>query len=299
MTKPILFTLNFDPLPQKTFDVLIPYGSIKRKFTIVEGKNSGVSITGRRHRDIMGTGFSYSLRVEPNPNNRNDYDMLYEELKGSHDFHSITMPYSQGELVFDRMFLSSITDTFAGRARDMQIGATIPPNEWTGMNLDFEYTKLINVRPPQRNNPVKHTDHAMGVTVDGNTYRVLMPLNSISRTMTVVEGAGSGDSIDGERMRDILGSGFSYRMRFEPDPECPLDYDEFYQLMASSVESHVIKVPFSQGEHEFTVSVSSGEDTFMGYWQNDPKNPENKLRLWSGLSIDFEYIDPVLNYRKV
>ena len=117
------------------YRVRLVYGSLKRSFTITEGPNSGVAITGRNIRDIIGTSYSYSVEVEPDPAHPEDYDAMYELLTSPVDYHTIEMPYGQRTLVFEAMVTSG-TDSLGAN-----IGGV---KRWNGMTLNF------TAREPQR-----------------------------------------------------------------------------------------------------------------------------------------------------
>lgn len=117
------------------YDVCVIYGSLKRKFSILEGSNSGTAITGRSIRDIKGTVYSYEMEIEPNPDNRSDYDSFYEAISAPQDYHIVTFPYGQQTLTFEAM----ITD-----GSDGYFGVENSTNIWGNMQLTF------NAMEPQR-----------------------------------------------------------------------------------------------------------------------------------------------------
>lgn len=118
-----------------SYDVCVVYGTLKRKFSILEGSNSGTAITGRSIRDIKGTVYTYEMQIEPNPDNRTDYDSLYEVLSSPQDYHIVTFPYGQQTLTFEAMITDG-SDTYNGIENSM--------NVWNGMQLTF------NAMEPQR-----------------------------------------------------------------------------------------------------------------------------------------------------
>lgn len=104
------------------------YGSLQRTFTVVEGSNSGKAITGRTIRDILGTEYSYTLSVEPDPRFPEDYDAFYDLISTPRVSHRVVMPYGQTTLEFDAAFESG-TD---------KMGATIGGiTRWNGLSVTF------------------------------------------------------------------------------------------------------------------------------------------------------------------
>lgn len=110
------------------YRVRIVYGSLTRAFTVMEGPNSGTAITGRAIRDIIGTGYSYTLDIEPDPAHPDDYDELYEVISSPEETHTVELPYGQTTLQFDAMIQSGedrMGSTFGGVTR------------WNGLSITF------------------------------------------------------------------------------------------------------------------------------------------------------------------
>lgn len=118
------------------YDVRIKYNSLVRSFSLIEGPNKGTTLSYKTLRDVKGTGYSYEMQIEPNPNKPDDYDALYEVLSQPVDSHEITVPYGQSTITFDA-YVTGGQDTFKGH-----VGGY---NRWTGMKVQFIYIQ------PQRN----------------------------------------------------------------------------------------------------------------------------------------------------
>lgn len=110
------------------YDVRILYNSIQRSFRIAEGVNSGVSIGKYQIRDIIGTQYSYTMQIEPNPSNLEAYNAFYEKISEPVNKHIIEMPYGNETITFEAC-ISEGNDTDAG----------IFANErkWTGLTITF------------------------------------------------------------------------------------------------------------------------------------------------------------------
>lgn len=96
-----------------TYDVdavFLGEGSIKRKFTVLDGENAGRLLNGSMTRDIIGTYYNYSLTIDTNKLSPEEYDNLYEVLSAPTESHTFTFPYGQSELKFDG-YISSGSDT--------------------------------------------------------------------------------------------------------------------------------------------------------------------------------------------
>lgn len=110
------------------YAVRIKYETLERDFAIMEGNNSGVSITGRTIPDVYGTKYAYSVQVEPNPSNPSAYDAFYEKISEPVDYHTVVLPYGQSTMTFQARILSG-KDVFTG-----MMGGY---NRWKGLSVTF------------------------------------------------------------------------------------------------------------------------------------------------------------------
>lgn len=111
------------------YRVHVTYGSMERAFQLIEGDNAGMMLTGRQTRDILGTGYSYSMTFEQDPANADDYDALFEALSDPVDSHSITVPYGQRTITFQAM-VESGSDIFRGTVGGVK--------KWAGLKVNFK-----------------------------------------------------------------------------------------------------------------------------------------------------------------
>ncbi len=114
----------------ETYDVRIVYETLSRSFEIIEGSNAGTSLSYRSIRDIQGTGYTYSMQVEPNPANPAAYDAFYEKISEPVEYHTVEMPYGQSTITFQAK-IDSGHDTYRGK-----IGGY---NYWKGLTITFGY----------------------------------------------------------------------------------------------------------------------------------------------------------------
>ena len=106
------------------------YLSRRRTFTLIEGKNRGDSLAERRIRDLRGTGYSYSMRIEPDPAHQEDYDAFFEAISAPVDCHTITLPYGQGTITYE----AAISD-----GSDIDKGIIGGLRRYTGLTVNFAY----------------------------------------------------------------------------------------------------------------------------------------------------------------
>lgn len=119
-----------------TYNVRVRFDTLKRAFTVVEGKNSGTAISGKAIRDITGTSFRYTMRVEPMRGSEADYDALYELISDTSAYHTVTVPYAQGEQTF-KAYVQSGTDSLNGRIAGQ--------NRWHGMSITFKPYEVLTI----------------------------------------------------------------------------------------------------------------------------------------------------------
>ena len=124
----------------------------------------------------------------------------------------------------------------------------------------------------------------MRLTMDGRDFRVRIVYNTLARAFELIEGVNAGDMFSGRHERDLRGTGFTYEMAIEPDPDFPGDYDELFDALSEPVDSHVITVPYGQGTLTYAAEIVSGQDTYGGALSG--------VNQWGGLTVSFRYISP-------
>lgn len=112
------------------YRVRIIFDSLKRSFELLSGPNAGNMLTGRKERDLLGTGFSYQLEVAPDPRFPGDYDAFYDAISSPVESHTIIMPYGQTTIQYDAAIKSG-QDLYHG-----QIGGV---NRWRKLTVKYEY----------------------------------------------------------------------------------------------------------------------------------------------------------------
>lgn len=113
-----------------TYHLCLPFRGLQRSFSLLEGQNKGVALSQRRIRDLKGTGYTYTLAVEPDPRYPTDYDDFYTAITAPVDSHEITLPFGQGTITYDAQVASG-SDIYGG------IKAGI--GQWQGLRITFAY----------------------------------------------------------------------------------------------------------------------------------------------------------------
>lgn len=93
------------------YRVYVIHPSRVLSFEIVEGNNSGQSLSFREIRDIGGTRYNYTMKVQPDPEHPEDFDALFLAISAPVAYHTVSMPFGQGTIEFEAVVRSgSITD---------------------------------------------------------------------------------------------------------------------------------------------------------------------------------------------
>lgn len=112
------------------YDVRVDFGSFTRAFTVISGSNAGTAMTGREIPDIVGTGYTYTMTVEPNPGNRAAYDSFFTKISSPVDYVTVTLPYAQTTISFKARVVGG---------QDHYQGTINGKNKWGGMSVTFRY----------------------------------------------------------------------------------------------------------------------------------------------------------------
>lgn len=112
----------------KYFNVFISEDGIERNFAIVDTDDAGRVLTGAMERDIVGTFYNYTVKLNTNFLSFSEYDELYEILSAPVEYHWIILPYAQTTLRF-KAYVTSGKDVLK---RISQKG-----NHWKQLSVNF------------------------------------------------------------------------------------------------------------------------------------------------------------------
>lgn len=110
------------------FNVFIPEDGIERNFAIVDTDDAGRVLTGAMERDVIGTFYNYTIKLNTNFLSFTEYDELYEILSSPVDYHWIIVPYAQQTLQF-KAYVTSGKDVLK---RISKAG-----NHWKQLSVNF------------------------------------------------------------------------------------------------------------------------------------------------------------------
>lgn len=122
-------------------------------------------------------------------------------------------------------------------------------------------------------------------TIDGVSLRLWV--TSLKRKFEVLDTQNSGRVQSFRMYRDIGGTFYNYTLEIDPDKSNRADYDTFYEIVSSPVESHIMVFPYAQKTLEFEAYVTNGEDNLK--IREEGGKQVNK---WDGLSLNFIAIEP-------
>lgn len=113
------------------YHVRVVYNTLFREFELLEGPAEGYMQNYRHERDLIGTGISYDMLIQPDPDHLDDYDSFFEELCNPlMPYHNITMPYGNSTITFG----AEITG-----GRDVYDGMLSGRRRWKNLTVRFKW----------------------------------------------------------------------------------------------------------------------------------------------------------------
>lgn len=116
----------------KNYRVHVLCPSLELSFSIAEGPNKATAQSGKEIRDVIATGYSYTMEVEPDISYPQDFDALFDAVSAPVDSHAVELPYGQSTLAFDAA-ISSGSIVWHGKQAGKQ--------RWKGLSLSFRPIK--------------------------------------------------------------------------------------------------------------------------------------------------------------
>ena len=87
---------------------------LSRKAKVTDTDNSGRTLDGVMHRDIIGTYYNYTLEVQAKDGKHQDYDRLYDVVSAPQDSHDFVILYGQETLSF-KAYVTTAEDSMIRR----------------------------------------------------------------------------------------------------------------------------------------------------------------------------------------
>lgn len=110
------------------FNVFIPQNGIERNFAVVDTDDAGRVLTGAMERDIIGTFYNYTIKLNTNFLSFEEYDELYEILSAPDEYHIIIVPYAQATLRFK---------AYVTQGKDVLNRISKDGNHWKQLSVNF------------------------------------------------------------------------------------------------------------------------------------------------------------------
>lgn len=126
--------------------------------------------------------------------------------------------------------------------------------------------------------------NSLGIKANGRIYDVLIEYDSLKRSFEILEGANKGTAILKNDIRDVMATRYSFHLTVRANPENYQDYNDFYELITSPVESVYIEILSDTSHTKFYAGVQSGSDNFKGI--------ENGEEIWDELELELIPIYP-------
>lgn len=120
-------------------------------------------------------------------------------------------------------------------------------------------------------------------TVDGVEYSKIHVM-SLKRSFSVLDGENAGRTMDGAMQRDIIGTYYNYALEIDPYDSDPAEYDAFWEVISSPVDSHTVSFPYGRDLLTFEAYVSNGEDELFDIFKG--------VNRWDNLTVNFIAMEP-------
>ena len=123
------------------------------------------------------------------------------------------------------------------------------------------------------------------VSIDGRYYNIFIPQGGIQRSFSIADTDNAGRNVQGEMIRDIVGTYYNYTVAFNTKYLNYEEYDDLFETLSAPVDYHTITAPYGQQTLTFTAYVTNGADALT-------RVDSQGNRLWGGLSINFIAMSP-------
>lgn len=113
-------------LDGKDFDVLVT--GLTRNFEVADSDATGRTADWKMHRDVIGTFYNYTLKVEPKQHAGNDYNDFYDAISAPVESHALEIPYGGTTLTFQ---------AYVTKGKDDLFRIYRGKKYWAGLSINF------------------------------------------------------------------------------------------------------------------------------------------------------------------
>lgn len=119
--------------------------------------------------------------------------------------------------------------------------------------------------------------------IDNVSYPTIHVIK-LQRKFSIVDGALAGRNVQGDMIRDVIGTYYNYTLELWCNNMSQTEYSTFYEIISNPVDSHSITVPYGQETLTFDAYITSGDDEL--------KRMTADSNFWQGISINFIAMKP-------
>lgn len=120
-------------------------------------------------------------------------------------------------------------------------------------------------------------------TIDNVAYPKIHVVK-LTRKFSILDGPLAGRNVQGEMIRDVIGTFYNYSLELACTNLTQAEYHEFYEIISSPQDSHVLEVPYGQTTLTFDAYITSGEDELK--YMSETEN------IWRGITCEFIAMKP-------
>ena len=113
-------------LDGKDYNVFVT--GLTRNFEVADSDATGRTADWKMHRDVVGTFYNYTLKVEPNHHDMNAYNSFYEAISAPTESHTLVVPYGDTTLTFQ---------AYVSKGKDDLFQIYRSKNYWDGLSVNF------------------------------------------------------------------------------------------------------------------------------------------------------------------
>lgn len=120
-------------------------------------------------------------------------------------------------------------------------------------------------------------------SIDGVTYPSVYVME-IKRKGTILDGPNTERTMQGEMVRDIIGTYYNYDVSIDCDDMSAKDYDAMYEVISAPVAYHNMVMPYGQSTLAFRAYITNVDDSLL--------YSENGHNRWGKLSFSMIAMSP-------
>lgn len=111
---------------------------------------------------------------------------------------------------------------------------------------------------------------------------------SLQREASILDGENAGRLKNGNMSRDVIGTFYNYDVSVMPNEKNPGAYNTLYETITAPVESHLVALPFGQGEISFEGYIANATDQL--------RQLRGTEKLWDKLAFTVVAMEPQRYY---